>query len=130
MSELRREVAYDAMKTTAVVGHVFTDIMLINSQSRRADLAPPLANKLISDLQNADAKSKKLLERLWELEGLSLFAFDEKVAEMILALINSCVALFTAAHSDNEGDHLKATEQFSKQRGSMYLAFQKCLTED
>lgn len=125
--ERRREFAYDVMKVTGVVGHLFVTISGVYDSQRQKQIAPALAVKLMDDLKNAEAKSRELLERLWEFEGLAHLIFDEKIVEIIRSVINTSVVLFLAAQSPFDADKVKATDAFGKRRGEANFAFQQAL---
>ena len=109
---------------------LFVILTGIHNQSRRTDLIPPVASKLITDLKSSEIKSNQSLERLWELEGASNLAFDEKTVAIVRNLINSSVALYAAAQSPDEADQIKATNEFGERRGEASLAFLEHLKQE
>lgn len=127
--ELKREVAYDVMKTTGVIGHLFVMINGVYNSSRESELTPQRRSKLQDDLKDSEATFKESLERLWGLEGTSHLVFDETVVGIVRKLINSSVALLAAASSPFETDRIKSTDAFGRDRGEANLAFRNELKQ-
>ena len=91
--ELKREIAYDILKTTGTIGHLFAVICSKSETVLQPTTQQAYRLKLTDELSTLSVRFRESLETLWQLEGTSQIVYNIGIAYGLQRLVNAGAAL-------------------------------------
>lgn len=128
--ELKREIAYDILKTTGTIGHLFAVICSKSETVLQPTTQQAYRLKLTDELSTLSVRFTESLETLWQLEGTSQIVYDIGIAYGLQRLANAGAALHTAAISSSKEEQSKAQTKFIQVRVEVTELLQAQLKAD
>lgn len=128
--ELKREIAYDILKTSGTLSHLFVVICSANQTVRDPNISDEYRSKLMNDLLGLNQRFQDSLEMFWQLEGTSQIVYDLRIAYRLQRLANAGAALHTVSLSPSKEEHDKARTDFINVRTEIIQVLQEQLKAD
>jgi DNA-binding cell septation regulator SpoVG len=128
--ELRREVAYDLIKTLGTLSHLFPDLGSAWFAFRGITSATEEKNKAYNNVIRLQDKFKAGVETLWQLQGVASLLFDDTVVLKITDAINGANGLFASANSKTDEEKKVGLRPFLEARMELTTLLQKELTRN